>query len=149
MPVLPVSTACIPASTAINTMVPSALHIRILDNMNNLISSPEIIDLLSPSPGGTIDTRRGKFLTCLNTLRDKGFWSQQQDDASNRCTAVGMQVIIENALLSFLQENKANKLALVVHTHNPPTPLCTQTPASIPDMMPQRYPVIWHVNRQC
>ncbi|MBI3310617.1 MAG: hypothetical protein HYZ77_04975, partial [Serratia liquefaciens] len=98
----------------------SELSSRVLDSVKQLISSPEIHDLPGNSPGTPIERHRADLQNCLQKLRSEKVWSQQQGDANNRNISVGMQAIIENAVLNFLQENKANKLVIVVHTNNPP-----------------------------
>ncbi|WP_261423504.1 hypothetical protein [Serratia quinivorans] len=112
------------------------LQSNVLDKIGQLISSQQISDLPGNSPGASIEVHRGNLQNCLQRLRSENIWDQQQSDANNRNVAVGLQAILENVLLNLLQENKANKLIIVVHTNNPPTPLCSDSSS---DMMPMMH----------
>ncbi|EFE05607.1 hypothetical protein CIT292_11053 [Citrobacter youngae ATCC 29220] len=64
------------------------------------------------------------MLGCFDVLSMNGKWSQQQGDSSNRNIAVGMQATLETALLASLAKDVKSHLNIIIHTNNPPTPLC-------------------------
>jgi hypothetical protein len=87
-----------------------------------LIDTP----ILPGATAATAESHRKEMLQCKNILVSSGSWSQQQNDAKNRDIAVGMQAVIETALMNGLINDPKSQLSVIVHTNNPPTPLCSE-----------------------
>ncbi|HFS5793842.1 TPA: hypothetical protein ACH1J3_002884 [Citrobacter werkmanii] len=109
------------SSFPINNNHPHRVPQRFADDVDGLIANTPVL------PGATVATaniHRAKMEQCKNILMSTGNWSQQQHDADNRNVAVGMQAMIETALLNELARDPKARLSIIVHTNNPPTPLC-------------------------
>lgn len=93
------------------------------DSIQKLIINTHI---LPGSIEAIANEHRQNMLECLKVLMSTGEWSQQQNDAKNRSIAVGMQATIETALMNALMSDPKGRLSIIVHTTNPPTPLCAE-----------------------
>lgn len=94
---------------------------QLYDNVMQLIKSTPV---LPGSVANTSESHRGDMSKCLEALALNGEWSHQQGDTNNRNIAVGMQATIETALLNSLANDNKSHLSIIIHTNNPPTPLC-------------------------
>lgn len=106
-----------------------------------LSSATRIIDQLHKLPGigsnatlAEVTKHRENLQLCISQLAVTGRWNVEQDDALLRPIAVGLQAIIEHALLDMLQKEEIAKVMTIFTTQNPPTPLCSE-PGVLPDSL--------------
>lgn len=118
----------VPLPLSSSSEVRLGLKSGVREGCSALLNECEELIRLSPDlPGnsGDVEGHRDCLLTCLNELRSEGVWSCDNNDVVNRPTVVGMQAIMENVLINRVKQNASTTIDMVVHTANPPTPLCT------------------------
>ncbi|EDX5482506.1 hypothetical protein CSU65_000652 [Salmonella enterica subsp. diarizonae] len=110
-------------SYAMNISRAQVLPQVLAEEIDSLIHNTPI---LPGSDASTAEAHRSDMIACKNILISDGMWSQQQDDEKNRKITVGMQATIETGLMNCLTRDPTARLSVIVHTNNPPTPLCAE-----------------------
>lgn len=91
--------------------------------IENLPKLPGVGNKASPEQ---IEQHRQNLHNCLSELDSTGRWMRDQGNALVRPVAVGMQAIVEHALLQDLAQNKIKDVSVIFTTQYPPTPLCSE-----------------------
>ncbi|HGG4186724.1 TPA: hypothetical protein ACJGIZ_000898 [Salmonella enterica subsp. diarizonae serovar 61:i:z] len=110
-------------SYAMNISRAQVLPQVLAEEIDSLIHNTPI---LPGSDASTAEAHRRDMIACKNILISDGMWSQQQDDEKNRKITVGMQATIETGLMNCLTRDPTARLSVIVHTNNPPIPLCAE-----------------------
>lgn len=112
--------------------VPSHQVITVQPENTTLATVNTLIETLPKLPGAgdkaspeQIAQHRQNLHKCLSELDSTGRWMRDQGNAVVRPVAVGMQAIVEHALLQDLAQNKIKDVSVIFTTKNPPTPLCS------------------------
>lgn len=110
-------------SLNINTRYNHRMPKNLDEDIDRLIANTPV---LPGADAATANTHRRNMAICKSTFTSLGVWSQQQNDAKNRNIAVGMQATVETAFMNNLIQDPKARLSVIVHTNNPPTPLCSE-----------------------
>ena len=113
--------------------VPSHQVITVQPENTTLATVNTLIEYLPKLPGAgdkaspeQIAQHRQNLHNCLSELDSTGRWMRDQGNAVVRPVAVGMQAIVEHALLQDLAQNKIKDVSVIFTTQYPPTPLCSE-----------------------
>ncbi|WP_230350814.1 type I-F CRISPR-associated protein Csy2 [Lelliottia sp. WAP21] len=125
-----------PTERADRSSVISQSRNPVIDRTRQMIEKmPKLPGIAADAKPEDIQKHRENLLACLDKVDKTGDWCYQQDDASIRPIAVGLQAIFEQALLTSLASGEVAKADVVFITANPVTPLCHAAALSTPSLL--------------